>query len=378
MGGGLDFGASVVPGFTKTEISGSGFWFMSSEKKLARYRKYLIILLNGLTVGLVALLGSVWIFPNFWLGELAVSFWPQQVVFVLGIFLLNLANWWSRRSKDWSFEKWLNLVTGILTMVVLVWGLFQVYNFAWQAPEFSGSKETSQGFRVAVFNKLFTNASFGQVEQIIREVDAHVVGFVEISPVSPLRASLAAKYPYQAWSFDETEVGAAFLANVAIFSKTELTDVEFVENSGSPILAANTVVEGREYQLTLVHPFAPYLPRLLPDRNDQLRQIAQFVGEQRQDTPRILMGDFNTTPWSPAYRELVVDLEGMYNTAQGRGINFTWDALRFKGLTAEANSILFQAHIDHIFVSEDLRTLDYKVEGNYGSDHNLVWVELIL
>ncbi len=349
---------------------------MPSEEKTFGFFEYFLLTTNLVVIFEFILVLLAWMELDFWLSELAVSFMPQQLAIAWVVIILNIVLWFvGFGKKSWLFRTSL-VTTAIFALQIALYGSFVVFSFAFDQPREEVATD-SRTLKAVMFNKLLSNDNYEEIAEAVRQVNPDIIGFVEISPASYLSSLLEKSYAYQIRSFDHSGENGFLLTNLAIYSKTELIDVDFRNLNGSPLLKARTQVDGQSYQIILVHPYAPYLPRLLPERNKQLQAIARNVNElEVEGVPQILLGDMNTSPWSRAYYRFAAGIPDLYNTAQGKGVNFTWDAFKFKGLTSELDSIIFQSHIDHIFVSDELQTLGYKVEGNYGSDHNLVWVEM--
>jgi endonuclease/exonuclease/phosphatase (EEP) superfamily protein YafD len=103
---------------------------------------------------------------------------------------------------------------------------------------------------------------------------------------------------------------------------------------------------------------------MLAERNLGLEKLAGYLNSMRQ-RPLIVMGDFNTTPWSKAYWQFSRRLgRSFYNPAKGKGLKLSWI---FFGL--------FGAHIDHIIVNRLIRTKEIVLDESLGSDHRLVYAD---
>lgn len=79
------------------------------------------------------------------------------------------------------------------------------------------------------------------------------------------------------------------------------------------------------------------------------------------------MGDFNMTPWSPKFRQLVADSH-LRDTVRGFGLQPTWPA----------GAPQFWIPIDHVLVSPDILVVDRRVGPDLGSDHYPVIVDIQL
>src|SRR5207247_2261402 len=92
-------------------------------------------------------------------------------------------------------------------------------------------------------------------------------------------------------------------------------------------------------------------------RDAELRSVAKFVTDHRPDR-FVVLGDFNTTPWSVKFSELIQN-SGLSETPIGRGLTATW----------MSKSPLLGLPIDHILVGRDVHIAHQEVGGNIGSQH---------
>jgi endonuclease/exonuclease/phosphatase (EEP) superfamily protein YafD len=100
-------------------------------------------------------------------------------------------------------------------------------------------------------------------------------------------------------------------------------------------------------------------------RNRQLTEIGNFLADSAG--PVILVGDLNTTPWSPAFKDLL-QATGLQNSMKGFGIQPTWPT----------TIPLFWIPLDHLLHSPDFHVKSRKTGPHVGSDHFPVEVRLSL
>lgn len=120
--------------------------------------------------------------------------------------------------------------------------------------------------------------------------------------------------------------------------------------------------------LYALHPGPPWTESELRRRDLFLTQVAQDAGQT--DGPRLIVGDLNTTPWGPIFKEMVA-LSGLRDSGLRRGVRTTWGAsvLPFNVL---------RLPIDHILISSDIKVLDRMIGASVGSDHVPVTAVLAL
>jgi endonuclease/exonuclease/phosphatase (EEP) superfamily protein YafD len=115
------------------------------------------------------------------------------------------------------------------------------------------------------------------------------------------------------------EIGAGLTAqtNVAIFSRHPI-EAEAIADAGErPALFARINVRGASLTIAAVHPRVPYLPSHLRRREETIRTALAAAAARE---PCVLVGDFNTVPWSRTLRD--VRRAGLAHRAQMG--NCTW------------------------------------------------------
>ncbi|WP_419810234.1 endonuclease/exonuclease/phosphatase family protein [Bacterioplanoides sp.] len=162
---------------------------------------------------------------------------------------------------------------------------------------------------------------------------------------------------------------------IAVFSKLpfDRADVRYWGISGFPSLAlqyqlAGTktgVAKGEGITLLATHPLPPITKDMLQQRDTQLLQAAAEAAQPAG--PVIMLGDFNITPWSSAFKQSA-ELAGLSNCRNGFGILPTWPA--------SLTSPLLMIPIDHCLVSNHFQVVNIRTGANIGSDHLPLIIEL--
>lgn len=118
-------------------------------------------------------------------------------------------------------------------------------------------------------------------------------------------------------------------------------------------------VGGRTLDIFSTHPVIPEGPAGWADRNRILTAVASDAGQT--NGPRIIVGDFNTTPFSEIFSTME-EASRTTDSARGRGLFTTWPAL---------GPVCF-IRLDHLLASRDIRVVDKHRGGHLGSDHRPV------
>ena len=130
-----------------------------------------------------------------------------------------------------------------------------------------------------------------------------------------------------------------------------------------PTLFVDIRHDGRRLSVVATHPMPPASPELAAERNAQLDALARELAAM--DSPVLLLGDLNVSPWSPVYRRFLV-ATGLQDSARGRSIQPTWPA----------GFPLLWIPLDHALHSDGLAVLARIIGPNVGSDHLPLIVDL--
>lgn len=227
-------------------------------------------------------------------------------------------------------------------------------------PAKSGAPPSGAKLRLVSLNVLTSNLKTDLVLNFLRASDADIIILLEVNDrwidrLMPLKAI----YPYYAVVPREDNFG------IALFSKLPLAETNVIEFGGAevPSITAQIKLADREIFLLGTHPLPPGSADYARMRNEQLEKIKVLV--QQQSLPTVVIGDLNTTPWSPYFSDLLQGT-GLKNTSQGRGLFNSWPAgLPWLGIP-----------IDHCLVTPQFAVLKKQLGPQVGSDHLPVIIDL--
>jgi endonuclease/exonuclease/phosphatase family metal-dependent hydrolase len=125
------------------------------------------------------------------------------------------------------------------------------------------------------------------------------------------------------------------------------------------------MASGHPLRLYAVHTSWPLAPPSAARRNRQLVLLAQQARAAK--LPLVVVGDFNVSPFSPHFRQLLVD-GNLRSAADGFGWQPTWPTfLPPAGI-----------QIDHGFVSPAVSVQSFRRGSGNGSDHRPIVMDLVL
>ena len=204
--------------------------------------------------------------------------------------------------------------------------------------------------KVMSFNTYLRNLDNAAIAAEVRRHDPDVVALIEFAPGNrPILDDLADLYPYRRDCFDRRH------CMFALFSKHPFHDFEARAFwRGTPYIQARLGPEFGNVTVVGVHSLRP------PHFRSQQRQLAGLAAHlDGLDGPKIVMGDFNATPYS----RMIATFAGLTGLERLTWLP-TWPALSVD---------LPQLAIDHIFVSPGIvRAGPVRLGATAGSDHKPV------
>ena len=242
---------------------------------------------------------------------------------------------------------------------------FAVVNLVVVAPLFwgaGGGLPAAARLRILSANLNASNPHHERALRAIRAADADVLLLMEVTPgwEESLRA-LEQSYPHGAAVPRDDNFG------IALLSRVPGTSIRFIyaADTGLPIVVADLELEGKPLRIIGAHPLPPMNRRAQAARDEELRYVARQAAGGGM--PVAALGDFNTTPWSPSFGELL-RLGGLRDGRKGHGLKATWPCF-FPPLLIP---------IDHCVVSGQVGVSSFEVGPDIGSDHYPIIVELAL
>jgi endonuclease/exonuclease/phosphatase (EEP) superfamily protein YafD len=310
------------------------------------------IILVGINIFFLSLLIStlISIYPL----ELYVSLLPYLLMISAFLLILELMS-----IKVYELGKKVGIVIIFFSLLCLIYPTYIFANQVLIAPNINiASKNT---LKITFQNKYYLNPNIEGLNKQAKELDPDIIGFAEVNDPSEYKKYLD-KYPYEFHTKLETLMG------VVLFSKYELKDSEALNASKdgdinhSPYIKTKVIMPDKsEVNLLMVHLIAPTGSGFTKLKGDALDIISTESNKLEGNT--IVIGDFNTTPYSPQISGLR-NSSKFYSASKGKGLLDTWEGPSF---------LKFQ--IDHAFVSNNMKVDNFEVKDTIGSDHHLIYLK---
>ena len=295
-----------------------------------------LISVAGWLVALAGFLGQLW-----WPLEIASHFRWQYAV-ALGLWSGVLA----------LFRRWR---TATVTFLVALLNLVLLLPFYTRPGERAGGP----ALRIVAANVNKRNEEPQHLLKLVQELEPDMVAIIEatreyMGGLEPLRSD----YPY-AVGEDHLDPDGSVLLSRRRLARAETH--QFTDGSYPTIFAR---VEG-ERPLTLIatHPPPPRSAEHLRIRTEEMEAIAEMVAGG--PGPAVVVGDFNSTSWSPYFSELLTTTR-LHDARLGFGLQLSWPT----------HQPLLRIPIDHALVSGDVVVNDFWAGPDVGSDHYPIVVDL--
>jgi endonuclease/exonuclease/phosphatase (EEP) superfamily protein YafD len=210
--------------------------------------------------------------------------------------------------------------------------------------------------RVASANVLASNPTPEKVIDFVKASGADLVILVEAGSKNwqKVLATIAEDYPYRAPD------GWSKWAPIVLFSRYPILRETSVRSpqGGTPHLLAKIGLGEHTLTVVGVHPQSPSLEEARDSRRRN-RQLVHIAGVVSAVEGRVIVaGDFNISPWSPHFRDLVA-ATSLRDAAEGHGWIATWPRWFWPA----------QVPIDHILVRGPVAVASIARGASTGSDH---------
>ncbi|MEG4225211.1 endonuclease/exonuclease/phosphatase family protein [Microcoleus sp. N9_B2] len=248
----------------------------------------------------------------------------------------------------------------LVSAFCIIINLAEIVPWYFPAPAFAGANP-GQNLRILHSNVLRSNRRYSEVISLVKAEQPDIAVFVELNSSWARELSVLREiFPYSSTQQESERFGSA------IYSKLPLNNssVRAFSNQRKSLLV-DVKFQGKIISLILSHPTVPIKQQSFIDRNQQLAAIGEYAAQVKN--PLIVVGDFNTTMWSPFYKNMV-KTGNLRNARSGFGILPTWPTFM----------PLAYIPIDHFLVSKEIGVLKIRTGRNVGSDHLPLITDLVI
>lgn len=251
--------------------------------------------------------------------------------------------------------KWVLLVT-----VVFFFNVSQIIPY-WYVVQQQTTALPAINIRVMLANVQGNNGDYSSLIAAVKSINPDILILQEVTAKwwENIKV-LNTDYPFY------EDVPRAGGSGLVLFSRypIDTADVLTLDASTHPALFSKISLKGTQLSILTIHPPTPMRQDKFAYRNGQFSQVAEIMKTSAE--PKMLIGDLNTTMWSPYFKDLVRE-SGLRDVRIGKGLYPSWNAVLPSFL---------RIPIDHCLVGEKIR-IDNIETGSYtGSDHRPLIIDM--
>ena len=289
-----------------------------------------------------------------WAADVVSLFRPYCVIASVLVLLVCLAG------RRWGF---------ILIALALLAGEFALM----AAPSLRGDahlpgSSSGRELTVITFNCLGSNPNSRTAVAWFRRMRPDILVLEELpSSWEGDLDTLADILPYRASQLQTTR------SDTDVFSRLQMTSADAYKPALDlrTLIHATVVMDGRRLQVFGIHPNTLQTQEEWTNRNNALELSAQWVAQTRRSgggpgaagrhDPALVLGDWNTPPWSP-YFHAFLSLSGLKSVD-----GVLWPAVT--RVLAAPMGVRIGSPIDHVAASSDVQADGCETGPDLGSDH---------
>ncbi len=282
---------------------------------------------------------------SFWVMEYLPHFRVQYLVVLVACGLLALAG------RRWK--------TGLLALALAVPNLLAVAPYLpgmWPSSPRAADEDLT---RLVALNLFYLNDEHGRVRRYLDGVSPDVMVFSEYTPDwQQALTPLAAQYPHRV----EYPIPGAW--GMAVYSRHPLREVIRLSlgDSGRINLRLMMRMPRGDVEIWALHLSSPTSPAAIAARQLETRRLAGILEGTRDTVPRLLVGDFNMTPFTPAFQRVLA--AGRLRDARvASGLQVTWPSWAWP-LGVAIDHCLVNARVDvrHVIRGPSVNSDHWPVE----------------
>jgi endonuclease/exonuclease/phosphatase (EEP) superfamily protein YafD len=309
------------------------------------------------TITALAWLGVALLTTTTLVGALAQQWWVGELLSHLRLqYLVGLLICCGWLVGNRSRLVWVALIPIVMNLSLVL----PLYGIGASRP---AARPTARALQILHYNLDMTAPDHRGVFQYLRAHPTDILLLQELTPElnTQLATELQDYKVVYSHPLPNTHGSALLLPRTTSLQIIAAGDIHLPASSPRPMITATLSLDGHPFTLLSMHVVRPKDAYTESLQIEEYAAIAKWLRDQRRQTglPIVVIGDFNTTPWSERFRSLVNE-SGLRDTSTGFGVQPTWPA-----------SLPFPLSIpiDHALVSPDIAVLARAPGPDLGGDH---------
>lgn len=299
------------------------------------------------------------------IAELAISFLPYIIIVLWIIIIIEFF-----LTFNYIFKKCTNkpilIIISITLLICSTWleiKYLPEYFWSYNQPDLAVRLDNKQQWiKVFYANILYKNTDYQSLQEKIQQENPDIVILVEFSDE---HEDAMKEFFKENYSYMNRNSWSTMLAWDVVFSKIPLeniTETHLVEPWSWNYSYMKIQCENcwSWVDLYVIHTAAPVSYKNFYMRNTQIAKLSyDLLNSQNSWIPTMIIWDFNLSPRSYYYKQLVEEWN-MLNALSFQSPDYTRSLYSHK---------IFRSHIDHLFISPEIKVSLINIEDLSGSDH---------
>lgn len=221
--------------------------------------------------------------------------------------------------------------------------------------------------KISLMNVLTSNDGYNAVlENIKTQVFKPDVIFLEEVNNEWLKnmSELDKIYPYSIKYPREDNFGVALYSKIPF----KTSEIKYFGHFEIPLIACTIEKYNKKLKIIGIHTTPPANQDYFINRNEMFSELADFVKNDKM--PIIVIGDLNTTMYSPSYKKFIKQSQLM-NARTNFGIIPSWSpkSRDINGVTFDKFMRFAMIPIDQVLHNSKVHITSFKIGKSIGSDH---------
>ncbi len=270
---------------------------------------------------------------------------------IIAFFLLLIYNILVRKEKNKS-------ILFLLPLIIIPYVVYNEMGYFYTGENAKGEEKNLKIISINIFSQ---NNEYQYLKEYINEEPADVIVLQELTPDWQKNVEfIREKYPYYKEEPRTNNFG------IAVYSKIPFDTVitkNYIDEM-HPSLIGELKVNGKPVSILMTHPVPPLPNQERFERRNKQYQLMKDEIDEMTNQNIILIGDLNSTVYSPNFK--LVQSDKLKDARTGFGLQNSWNAF----------IPILRTNIDQCWVSKEMKVTNFYRGKDIQSDHFPIVVEL--
>ena len=275
------------------------------------------------------------------------SIYALMIAFIL-LFIYNIQ---IRKEKNKS-------ILFLLPLIIIPYVVYNEMGYFYTGENAKGEEKNLKIISINIFSQ---NNEYQYLKEYINEETADVIVLQELTPEWQKNvAFIREKYPYYKEEPRSNNFG------IAVYSKIPFDTVitkNYIDNM-HPSLIGELKVNDKPVSILMTHPVPPLPNQARFERRNKQYQLMKTEIDEMKNQNIILIGDLNSTVYSPNFK--LIQSDKLKDARTGFGLQNSWNAF----------IPILRTNIDQCWVSKEMKVTNFYRGKDIQSDHFPIVVEL--